>query len=113
MGLIIAFGVAKVVRFLTRLRGGGSAFPGLVVLRLLPQVLERTLGGLPRGVIFVTGSNGKSTTTTMLAGILRAHGLKVFTNSAGGNLPQGLASALVGSASLRGRLPGRHRGSRG
>ena len=105
MGLIIAFGVAKVVRFLTRLRGGGSAFPGLVVLRLLPHVLERTLGGLRRGVIFVTGSNGKSTTTTMLAGILRAHGLKVFTNSAGGNLPQGLASALVGSASLRGRLP--------
>jgi len=41
----------------------------------------------------------------MLAGILRAHGLKVFTNSAGGNLPQGLASALVGSASLTGRLP--------
>lgn len=104
MRFIVAFGIAKVVRFLSRLRGGGSALPGLVLLRQLPHVLERALGALPRGVIFVTGSNGKSTTTTMLAGVLRAHGLRVFTNSAGGNLPQGVASALVGSASFTGKL---------
>jgi len=66
--------------------------------------LERSLGTLPLGVIFVTGSNGKSTTTSMLTGILRAHGLRVFSNPAGGNLPQGLASALVGSATLCGKV---------
>lgn len=104
MGKFPAFLIAKLLRFLTRLRGGGSAFPGLVLMRLRPSVLAETLGALPRGLVFVTGSNGKSTTTTMITSILRAHGLGVFTNPAGGNLPQGLASAVVASANLQGRV---------
>ena len=104
MGRVFAFVVAKLLRFLTRLRGGGSAFPGLVLLRLVPTVLRDSLGQLPLGVVFVSGSNGKSTTTTMLASLLRAHGLRVFSNPAGGNLPQGLASALVGKAGVTGRV---------
>jgi len=102
--MVFAMLVAKCARFLTRLRGGGSAFPGLVLLRLQPQVLEKTLGAVPGGLVFVTGSNGKSTTTAMLASLLRRHGLRVFSNPAGGNLPQGLASAVVASASLTGRV---------
>ena len=104
MGQFLAFALAKCARFATRLRGGGSAFPGLVLLRMRPDILGATLSNLAHGVIFVSGSNGKSTTTTMLASVLRAHGMRVFTNPAGGNLPQGLASALVAQASLRGRL---------
>ncbi len=103
MGKVSAFVVAKLLRFLTRLRGGGSAFPGLVLLRLRPQVLAETLGDLRLGRVFVSGSNGKSTTTTMITSLLRAHGLNVFSNPAGGNLPQGLASAVVGQASISGR----------
>lgn len=102
--MIMSMLVAKLARFATRLRGGGSAFPGLILLKLQPHVLEKTLGALPRGVVFVTGSNGKSTTTTMLAQVLRQHGLRVFSNPAGGNLPQGLASAVVASATLTGRV---------
>jgi UDP-N-acetylmuramyl tripeptide synthase len=101
-GMFFAMVVAKLARFATRLRGGGSAFPGLVLLTLQPRVLEKTLGALPGGVVFVTGSNGKSTTTAMLTSLLRHHGLRVFSNPAGGNLPQGLASAVVASASLTG-----------
>ena len=104
MRLFLAVALAKLVRFAARLRGGGSALPGLVLLRIVPDALRRSLGSLPKGVIFVTGSNGKSTTTAMLVGILRAHGLKVFSNPAGGNLPQGLASALVGQSTLRGTV---------
>ena len=104
MGKVSAFVVAKLLRFLTRLRGGGSAFPGLVLLRLRPQVLAEALGDLRLGRVFVSGSNGKSTTTTMIASLLRAHGLNVFSNPAGGNLPQGLASAVVGQASISGRV---------
>ena len=59
---------------------------------------------MPLGVVFVSGSNGKSTTTHMLTGILRAHGLKVFSNPTGANLPQGIASAMLASVPLSGRL---------
>lgn len=104
MGKVSAFVIAKLLRFLTRLRGGGSAFPGLALLRMRPRVLTETLGELPRGTVFVSGSNGKSTTTTMISSLLRAHGLRVFSNPAGGNLPQGLASAVVGQARVTGSV---------
>ena len=56
------------------------------------------------GVVFVTGSNGKSTTTNMLVAVLRAHGVRVFTNPSGANLPQGIASALLATVPLDGRV---------
>jgi UDP-N-acetylmuramyl tripeptide synthase len=93
-------------RWFLRLRGGGSAVPGRVVLAIAPKFLERAVSRLPRGLIFVSGSNGKSTTTNMLAGILREHGLAVFTNPSGGNLPQGIASAMLASVPLDGYVRG-------
>ena len=104
MRLFWALLISRIARVATRLRGGGSAFPGWILLRLVPDVLARTLGSIPGGVIFVTGSNGKSTTTTMLSAVLAEHGVRVFTNPAGGNLPQGLASAVVAKCSLFGRV---------
>jgi UDP-N-acetylmuramyl tripeptide synthase len=40
----------------------------------------------------------------MLVAVLRMHGLKVLTNPAGGNIPQGLASALLADVNLFGKL---------
>ncbi len=78
--------------------------PGRVVLALSPTFLSRAVADLPLGVVFVSGSNGKSTTTHMLTSILRAHGLNVFTNPTGANLPQGIASAMLATVPLSGRL---------
>ncbi len=96
----------RLARWLLRLRGGGSAVPGRVALAIAPRFLERAVSRLPLGVVFVSGSNGKSTTTNMLTGILREHGLAVFTNPSGGNLPQGIASALLATVPLDGFVPG-------
>ncbi|MFB2581945.1 MurT ligase domain-containing protein [Herbiconiux sp. P15] len=96
--------VGRAVRVAARLRGGGSAIPGNIALKIDPGFLERTIARIPHGVVAVSGSNGKSTTTNMLSAIIRAHGLKVFTNPSGGNLPQGIASALLSEVSLGGRV---------
>ncbi|WP_345764568.1 MurT ligase domain-containing protein [Diaminobutyricibacter sp. McL0608] len=96
----------RLARWVLRLRGGGSAVPGRVALAIAPRFLERSMTRLPLGVLFVSGSNGKSTTTNMLTGILREHGLDVFTNPSGGNLPQGIASALLASVPLDGYVRG-------
>ena len=96
--------LGRMARWATRLRGGGSAVPGRVLLTVSPNALERAVEKMPLGVVFVSGSNGKSTTTNMLVGILRAHGIDVFSNPSGGNLPQGIASALLASMPLNGRL---------
>lgn len=100
----LAILAGRFVRWLLRLRGGGSAVPGRVLLALRPRFLTRAVAGLPLGVVFVSGSNGKSTTTHMLVGILRAHGLSVFTNPSGANIPQGVASAMLADIPLNGRL---------
>jgi len=94
--------IGKCVYALTKLRGGGSAFPGLVALRIAPRLLQNAFSRLPRGIVFVLGSNGKSTTTHMVSQILRAHGLRVFTNPTGANLPQGVASSLLRQVGIGG-----------
>lgn len=96
--------VGKLARFATRLRGGGSAFPGYLTNKLAPTLLPTLADQFPDGVVFVLGSNGKTTTTHMLSEVLRAHGLNVFTNPTGANLPQGVTSALLASATPTGRV---------
>lgn len=94
----------KLARFATRLRGGGSAFPGYLTNRLAPSLLPTLADQFRYGVVFVLGSNGKTTTTHMISEVLRAHGLKVFTNPTGANLPQGVTSALLADATPTGRI---------
>ncbi|MCU1528100.1 MAG: hypothetical protein JWP75_1863 [Frondihabitans sp.] len=96
--------LGRLIRVLARARGGGSAYPGYTVLKFLPTFLTDVTRQFDQGVIFVLGSNGKSTTTHMLSDIMRAHGLRVFTNPTGANLPQGIASALLSEVSIFGRL---------
>jgi UDP-N-acetylmuramyl tripeptide synthase len=98
--------IGRLVRVAARLRkpGGGSAFPGLVVNRIAPGFLTEAIGSLPGGLVIVTGSSGKSTTTKMLTAVVTAHGRKVFTNPSTANIEQGLTSAVLERASLTGRL---------
>jgi UDP-N-acetylmuramyl tripeptide synthase len=78
--LYISVPLGKLVRRVSRLRGGGSALPGLVVERIDPGFMQRTLATLPHGVAVVSGTNGKTTTTKMVVELLESQGLKVFTN---------------------------------
>ncbi|MFK5646511.1 MurT ligase domain-containing protein [Ornithinimicrobium sp. LYQ121] len=94
----------RAARLASRLRGGGSALPGLVAEKIDPAVLRHTLGSLPRGVVVVSGTNGKTTTTKMLVALLRAHGWRVFTNPTGSNFTRGVISSLLGEVRLSGRL---------
>lgn len=96
--------MGKTLRALGRLRGGGSAFPGYATLRLAPRFLQDATAQFELGIVFVLGSNGKSTTTHMLSEVLRSHGVSVFTNPSGANLPQGIASSLLAESSLTGRI---------
>lgn len=96
--------LGKLVRHVARLRGGGSALPGLVVEKFDPGFLARVLGLLPYGVIVVSGTNGKTTTTKMITEILEAQGLRVFTNRTGSNFSRGVVAAAIQECSPLGRL---------
>ncbi len=97
--------IGKGVRHISRLRGGsGSALPGLIVEKLDPEFTKKILEDLPYGVVIITGTNGKTTTTKMVAQLLRDQGLKVFTNKTGSNFTRGIVAALLAEVSTDGHL---------
>ena len=102
----LAVSLGKSLRFLLRLvrRGGGSALPGLIASFLAPNLLRDALGRLPEGVVLISGSAGKSSTTNTLVKLLEAHGLRVFTNPSTANIKQGLFSAVLKEGDLLGRI---------
>ncbi len=105
----IAALAGKAARRAARLRGGGaggSALPGLVAERIDPGFLAHALREIPDGIVVVSGTNGKTTTTKMLVALMRAHGKRVFTNSTGSNFTRGVISAMLPEIPLRagGRL---------
>jgi UDP-N-acetylmuramyl tripeptide synthase len=96
--------IGKTARAISRLRGGGSALPGLIVEKLDPHFLKHALEHLPRGVVIISGTNGKTTTTKMVVALLESQGLKVFTNPTGSNFKRGIISAIIEKSKLHGKL---------
>jgi len=101
---VLAIAIGRLTRWAVLLvrPGGGTAIPGRVVERISPGLLARILRQ-PRLVV-VTGSNGKGTTTKMLAAILAEHGLDLFTNKRAGNITRGMLSDLITVIDWRGRF---------
>ena len=97
--------LGKTVQKVTRLRGnGGSALPGLVVERTNPNFIKHTLAKLPMGVVVVSGTNGKTTTTKIVSELLAKQGLKVFTNKTGSNFVRGVISEILADIKLSGKF---------
>jgi UDP-N-acetylmuramyl tripeptide synthase len=96
--------LGKAVREAAKLRGGGSALPGLFVESIDKDFISSCLAPLPYGVVLISGTNGKTTTTKMVVELLEGQGLKVFTNRTGSNFTRGVAAALLGDIDMKGRL---------
>ena len=89
-----ALAVGSAARWASRVtgRGAGAMIGGLVAMALDRSVLRQL--GTGRRVAVITGTNGKSTTTRMVAAALRTMG-SVATNSEGANMDAGLVAALA------------------
>lgn len=83
----------------------GSALPGRVVEQINPGFLPQMLKQLPGGVIIVSGTNGKTTTTKLIVKLLESQGKRVLTNPTGSNFVRGIISAVVDKAEWSGKLP--------
>ena len=90
---IIAILVSKLLSVVGKLIGKGTSLPGKIALKLCPSILSQLQ--LPKYVIAVTGSNGKTSTVEMIAAILRAGGKTVVYNEEGSNQVEGVSSAVI------------------
>jgi UDP-N-acetylmuramyl tripeptide synthase len=73
-------------------RGDGSVIGGVIGLRVEPRLL--TLLATGRQIVLVTGTNGKTTTTRLIAAGLGALGHDIASNAFGANMEAGLTAAL-------------------
>ncbi|MFP5347581.1 MAG: MurT ligase domain-containing protein [Actinomycetes bacterium] len=100
----VGIAVSRSVKRLAALHGGGSALPGLVIEALDRTFVRDSLQQLPRGVVVISGTNGKTTTTKVVAELLTGCGLRVFTNRTGSNMTRGIAAALLDAVSKDGTM---------
>ena len=70
-------------------------FPGKIGLYLDSSLISHAARNLEYGSICVVGTNGKTTTTNLIANALETAGLSVCCNRTGANLDSGVASSLL------------------
>lgn len=85
--------LVQIAHSLLSLRGRGGSLPGQLGLALDKDFLKKFK--MPPIVILVTGTNGKTTTSNLIAESLRNSGLKVINNRRGDNLNVGIATLLA------------------
>ncbi|SIR95789.1 UDP-N-acetylmuramyl tripeptide synthase [Williamsia sterculiae] len=90
----MALAAARAARWASRKsgRGKGSMIGGLIAARIDPSIMQRLAAG--KRTALITGTNGKSTTTRMVAAALAGVG-EVVTQADGANMDAGIIAALT------------------
>ncbi len=75
--------------------GSGLTWPGHLVLKLSPGILEKELLKGYDKFILIAGTNGKTTTSKLISFVLERKGIKVVSNKSGANLLNGIVTSLL------------------
>lgn len=86
--------------FLKTFLKGGSSFPGQLALKIDPNVLEELARDYE--IIVVTGTNGKTLTTSLIVNILKQEYGEILTNPTGANLQQGIVATFLSAPKNKG-----------
>ncbi len=82
--------------------GNGTTWPGLFFEKLFPSAVS-CLVNKECKIIMISGTNGKTTTRSMLVKIYEDRGVLVCTNRGGANIFRGVASALLSNLNMLGQ----------
>lgn len=98
--------LGKIIQKTSRIlgKGDGSTWPGHVVLSLEPHFIQTLLKHAKIKIIFVIGTNGKTTTSRMITTMLEKTNHTVIQNTSGANLQNGIASTLLSHATITGDI---------
>lgn len=98
----LAIWAGKISGVLSQALGyGGSTIPGVVARKLDKQFLRHIRANV-RSILYITGTNGKTTTTNLISHLLEVSGRSVITNREGSNMVTGISACLVSKAPLVG-----------
>ncbi len=86
----------KLSKFLFK---GGTNFPGKIALKLDKNILKTIANNYD--VVLITGTNGKTTTTSMIYSIISNSKRPVITNNTGANMYTGIVACFIANYSFR------------
>lgn len=72
-----------------------TSFPGKIVQKICPDFLSLCNNFVDHPRFAITGTNGKTTTSTVLSEILQRADKKIINNKLGANMPNGIITALA------------------
>lgn len=103
--IILATIAGKLLITAGRLAGKkGSYTPGVIAMKICPDILRHLSAQVKGDIVFVCGTNGKTTTNNLLCSLLESNGKKVVCNKVGANMLAGITVAFIEKASPSGRL---------
>ncbi|MGF3195324.1 MurT ligase domain-containing protein [Facklamia sp. P13055] len=92
--------IGKTSRYLlTKFTQGGSSLPGKIALTIEPDLLKELANNYQ--VVVVTGTNGKTLTTSLIVEILKEVEPLVITNPSGSNMHQGIVTTFLQAPRLK------------
>ncbi len=80
---------------------GGSNFPGKVALKIDKDILK--IVSKNYRTILITGTNGKTTTTSMLYNMIKENGFDAITNNTGANMLPGIVACFIDNYKFKNR----------
>jgi len=94
--------LAKFSGFLSRWfhYGSGTALPGYLIERYAKWVLTILTRNISE-IIFISGTNGKTTTRAIINHIYTSNGIATISNLGGANIFRGVASAIINNTTWR------------
>lgn len=99
---LTALAAARLGKTAIRLLGRtGSHTPGRIARRIDPDFLKKL--PLPRHIVCITGTNGKTTAANFISDTLTSAGIDHVQNTYGSNLQEGVIAALISKANWKGR----------
>lgn len=76
-------------------RRPAANLPGKIALAIDPSLLDELRGKCAQGSVITVGTNGKTSTSNLLADAFEAAGCTIICNRTGANLAAGITSALL------------------
>lgn len=89
------FNAKSINHILHLLKRPGTSLPGYVAMKISKNFLSHITNYCQNNVFTVTGTNGKTTTSGILAHILKTAKHNVLHNEKGANMPSGIATSLA------------------